>query len=190
MSTSYLKVSPLGVIVSHTTAGIYALILGIEDDDSRRIPILIAALEAQAIVAFLRKERFSRPLLHDIMAEILLLSGISLRKVVIYKKEKKIYHSRLVLCNSEGSVTEIEARTSDAIALAIRMEAPIFMSVDLAMQEAIVFEKDDTVEVHTGQNKYANYSDEDLEEALQLSIRNEQYEQATLIRDEMKKRKT
>jgi len=189
MSKSHFKVLPLGVIVSHSEAGVYALVMGIEHDDTRRIPILIGALEAQSIVAFLQKEGSARPFLHDVARDVFLSFDISLRKVVIYKKEKKIYYSRLVLCNANGDVSEIEARTSDAIALALRMNAPIFMPMELVEQNAIVFEKDDSVKMYNAENKYTNYSDEQLDELLQTAIRDELYEQATLIRDEIKKRK-
>ena len=189
MNKSHRKVIPLGVIVSHSEAGIYALIMGIEGDDLRRIPILIGALEAQAIIAFMRKEIFSRPLLHDVMMDMFSAFGMSLHEVVIYKKEKKIYYSRLILRNSTGDVKEIDTRTSDAVALALRMNAPIYMPVELIEKEAVVFEKDDNVELHNAENKYANYPDEKLEELLQTAIRDELYEQATLIRDEIKKRK-
>jgi uncharacterized protein len=181
-----------GMTVSQSQHNSYALVLG-EVNGARRLPIIIGAFEAQAIALELEKMRPSRPLTHDLFRNFADVYGINIEEVIINKFSEGIFHALLV-CNDGVAIKEIDSRTSDAIALALRFECPIYTYENILAQAGITFEEEvaeSEVEEETEEaiNDFNSFTTEDLEEQLHLAISDEDYEKATLIRDELHKRK-
>ncbi len=191
-----IRLNILGLSVSQTQSGAYALVLA-EEHGERRIPIIIGPVEAQAIAIQLEGLKPPRPLTHDLIKNIALAFDISLLEVTIHKLEEGIFFSEL-LCEMNGKEVRIDSRTSDAIALAIRFRCPIFTTEDILHKAGIVLEMNEEYSskpkeaenesFSPGKSIYAKYTLADLENALNEAIRNEDYEKASQIRDEIKKR--
>ncbi len=179
----------------------YALILG-EIDGERRIPIMIGAFEAQAIAVALEKITPSRPLTHDLMKNMMSLFEITLKEVIIDNMQDKVYYSKLV-CEQNEKLIEIDSRTSDAIALAIRYECPIYTFDRILDQTGYSLEakegpegkrikKTDSPtadsETKEGANSFSNLSLSQLQERLTRHLEDEEYEKAAQIRDEISRR--
>ena len=191
-----IRLNILGLSVSQTQSGAYALVLAEESGD-RRIPIIIGPVEAQAIAIQLEGLKPPRPLTHDLIKNIALAFDISLLEVTIYKLEEGIFYSEL-LCEMNGKEIRIDSRTSDAVALALRFRCPIYTSEDILKKAGIVLQledenspvrsfADDDIET-PGSSAYAQYSISELREMLTEAVQNEDYEKASVIRDEIKKR--
>jgi bifunctional DNase/RNase len=195
-----IRLNILGLSVSQTQSGAYALVLAEENGD-RRIPIIIGPVEAQAIAIQLEGLKPPRPLTHDLIKNMALAFNIVLLEVTIYKLEEGIFYSEL-LCEMDGKEVRIDSRTSDAVALALRFRCPIYTSEDILKKAGIVLEiedenspvrsyADDDDFEHSGPSEpstYSQYSLNELKEMLGEAIQNEDYEKASIIRDEMKKR--
>ena len=196
MSKVRLKV--LGLSCSQTQSGAYALILS-EENGNRRIPIVIGGFEAQAIAIGLERLHPPRPLTHDLFINFAKSFGISITEVNIYHLEEGIFYSELV-CMTNGSYIKIDARTSDAVALAIRCNCPIYTTEQIIDKAGIVFnvneerteqpepEKKEPQPTATGTDKYEKLSVKELKKLLSKSISNEDYEEASHIRDEIQRR--
>jgi len=192
-----IRLNILGLSVSQTQSGAYALVLA-EENGERRIPIIIGPVEAQAIAIQLEGLKPPRPLTHDLIKNIALAFNIALLEVTIYKLEEGIFYSEL-LCEMNGKEIKIDSRTSDAVALALRFRCPIYTTEDILKKAGIVLEledenspvrsfsdeEDDTSET----SSYSQYSLNELNEMLDEAVKNEDYEKASVIRDELKKRK-
>ena len=191
-----IRLNILGLSVSQTQSGAYALVLA-EEDGERRIPIIIGPVEAQAIAIQLEGLKPPRPLTHDLIKNIALAFDIALLEVTIYKLEEGIFYSEL-LCEMNGKEIRIDSRTSDAVALALRFRCPIYTSEEILQKAGIVLESDDEDspvrsmmdedEPETTGSSYAQYSTSDLHELLNEAIEDEDYEKASIIRDELNKR--
>ncbi|WP_163326019.1 bifunctional nuclease family protein [Draconibacterium mangrovi] len=191
-----IRLNILGLSVSQTQSGAYALVLA-EEDGERRIPIIIGPVEAQAIAIQLEGLKPPRPLTHDLIKNIALAFDIALLEVTIYKLEEGIFYSEL-LCEMNGKEIRIDSRTSDAVALALRFRCPIYTSEEILQKAGIVLESDDEnspvrsmmdeEELETTGSSYAQYSTSDLQELLNEAIEDEDYEKASIIRDELNKR--
>lgn len=191
-----IRLNILGLSVSQTQSGAYALVLAEENGD-RRIPIIIGPVEAQAIAIQLEGLKPPRPLTHDLIKNMALAFDITLLEVSIYKLEEGIFFSEL-LCEMNGKEIRIDSRTSDAVALALRFRCPIFTTEEILKKAGIVLElEDENSPIRsfadddigpTGSSTYAQYSQNELKEMLSDAIQNEDYEKASLIRDEIKKR--
>ena len=200
MSKVRLKV--LGLSCSQTQSGAYALILS-EENGNRRIPIVIGGFEAQAIAIGLERLHPPRPLTHDLFINFAKTFGITITEVNIYHLEEGIFYSELV-CMTNGSYMKIDARTSDAVALAIRCNCPIYTTEQIIDKAGIVFNAvDETAKQPeaqkaeaeaepqpsaTGTDKYEKLSVKELKKLLSKSISNEDYEEASHIRDEIQRR--
>jgi hypothetical protein len=191
-----IRLNILGLSVSQTQSGAYALVLAEENGD-RRIPIIIGPVEAQAIAIQLEGLKPPRPLTHDLIKNMALAFDIALLEVSIYKLEEGIFYSEL-LCEMDGKEIKIDSRTSDAVALALRFRCPIFTTEEILKKAGIVLEfedenspvrsySDDEIEP-TSSSSYAQYSQNELKEMLNEAVQNEDYEKASIIRDELKKR--
>lgn len=191
-----IRLNILGLSVSQTQSGAYALVLAEEFGD-RRIPIIIGPVEAQAIAIQLEGLKPPRPLTHDLIKNMALAFDIALLEVSIYKLEEGIFFSEL-LCEMNGKEIKIDSRTSDAVALALRFRCPIYTTEEILKKAGIVLEledesspirsfSDDEIEP-VGSSTYAQYSLSELREMLSEAVQNEDYEKASLIRDEIKKR--
>ena len=191
-----IRLNILGLSVSQTQSGAYALVLA-EEEGERRIPIIIGPVEAQAIAIQLEGLKPPRPLTHDLIKNMALAFDIALLEVTIYKLEEGIFYSEL-LCEMNGKEIRIDSRTSDAVALALRFRCPIYTSEEILQKAGIVLESDDENspvrsmmdedELETSGSSYAQYSTNDLQELLNEAIEDEDYEKASIIRDELNKR--
>ncbi|MFV0592977.1 MAG: bifunctional nuclease domain-containing protein [Draconibacterium sp.] len=191
-----IRLNILGLSVSQTQSGAYALVLA-EENGERRIPIIIGPVEAQAIAIQLEGLKPPRPLTHDLIKNIALAFDISLLEVTIYKLEEGIFYSEL-LCEMGGKEIRVDSRTSDAVALALRFRCPIYTSEEILKKAGIVLEHEDEQSPVRSifdedydepiPSSYSNYSANELQELLNEAIQNEDYEKASLIRDELNKR--
>lgn len=199
-SMKKLKMEIVAMSYSQSQSGAYALILGVEGM-SRRLPIIIGGYEAQAIAIELEKMKPARPLTHDLFKKFAHQYGINIVEVLINKFEEGIFFSKLV-CEKDGKITEIDSRTSDAVALALRFGCPIYalesiideagITMDENMEEealhGIQEEEDDPLS-EEDISAYEDYLLDELEEMLKKAIQEENYEEASRLRDEIKKRK-
>ena len=185
----------IGMSYSQSQSGAYALILG-DTHGKRRLPIIIGGFEAQAIAVELEKMKPSRPLTHDLFKNFADHYNIIIREVIIDKFLEGVFFAKLVCISPDGE-SEIDARTSDAVALAIRFNSPIFTYESILSQAGIIMEEK-TTEVNEGpseqveetlESEYADFTLDELEDTLKKAVENEEYEKASRIRDEIKSRK-
>ncbi|MFS2190292.1 bifunctional nuclease domain-containing protein [Mucilaginibacter sp. Mucisp84] len=194
-----IKLDIVGLSYSQTQSGAYALVLG-EVSGRRRLPIIIGSFEAQAIAIEIEKMTPSRPLTHDLFKSFAQAYQIEVQEVIIYNLVDGIFYAKLVCSDGKRSV-EIDARTSDAIAVAVRFDCPIFTYEFILSTAGIVIEGNDFVylenineapeekSVSASVSGYASISTEELKTKLQEALAEESYEKAAKIRDELNKRK-
>lgn len=202
---SLIKLTIKGISYSQTQTGAYALVLS-EMDGGRTLPIIIGAFEAQSIAIALEKEiRPPRPLTHDLFKTFSDRFSIEIKEVIIHKLVDGVFFSSLV-CEKEGVEEVIDTRTSDAIAIAVRFEAPIFTYENILDKAGVFLKIEDTLGLNDpseaseisldtknllGVDKdssYSKLSTSDLMEELEKAVADENYELAAKIRDEMSKR--
>jgi bifunctional DNase/RNase len=179
---------------SQSQSGAYALILE-ERNGKRRLPIIIGSFEAQAIAIELEKIKTPRPLTHDLFRSFAEAYNIRLTEVVINKFQEGVFFAKLV-CRLEDNEQEVDSRTSDAIALALRFNCPIFTYDSILEAAGIIADEDPETEeaapsagdMAGKEEVFSDYSDTELKEMLHLSVEREEYEKASQIRDELKKR--
>ena len=135
---SKIKLNVLGISYSHTQSGAYALVLA-EEKGPRRIPIIVGSFEAQAIAIQLEGLNPPRPLTHDLFYNFATLFKIDILEVNIYKLEEGIFFSKLTCFNGKETIN-IDSRTSDAIALALRFSCPIYTTEDILKRSGITLE--------------------------------------------------
>jgi bifunctional DNase/RNase len=197
-----VRLEIVGLSYSQTQSGAYALVLG-ESTGTRRLPIIIGGFEAQAIAIELEKMSPSRPLTHDLFKAFAETFDIKVTEVLIYNLVEGIFYAKLI-CNDGSRDVEIDARTSDAIALAVRFNCPIYTYEFILKSAGIVLdddtaaatgEGDTTPKEHAeevkvgGSDVYRDKSTEELKNMLQTALDEEQYEMASKIRDELNQRK-
>jgi len=195
-----IKLNVLGISYSQTQTGAYALVLT-EEQGERRIPIIIGGFEAQSIAIQLEGLKPPRPLTHDLFHNFASTFNITIREVTIYKLEEGVFYSKLI-CNNGGEDVTIDARTSDAIALALRFKCSIYTTEEILSKSGIVIDLEQekgkgasadpsaTSSSSTTQtSQYKDMETEELEDLLDEAVNNEEYEKASLIRDEIKRRK-
>ncbi len=203
---SLIRLIIKGISYSQTQNGAYALILS-EVDGERKLPIVIGAFEAQSIAIALEKEiKPPRPLTHDLFKNFCDRFTINIKQVIIHKLVDGVFYSSLI-CERDNIEEVIDARTSDAIALALRFDAPIFTYKNI-LDKAGVFLKGESGSLtpSTGKEKaqvddilaenvepegvdYKKMSLSELEDLLAQAVKNENYEKAARLRDEISKRK-
>lgn len=207
---SLVKLTIKGISYSQTQNGAYALILN-EADGERTLPIVIGAFEAQSIAIALEKEiKPPRPLTHDLFKSFADRFDIVVKQVIIHKLVDGVFYSSII-CERDKIEEIIDARTSDAIALALRFNAPIFTYKNILDKAGIYFNAK-TAEIE-GQNPndegilstpetfgsdsegkpgntYVSSSLSELHEALEKAVQDEDYEKAAKIRDEISKRES
>lgn len=190
-----IRLEILGMSYSQSQSGAYALILG-EAGGKRRLPIIIGGFEAQAIAIELEKMKPARPLTHDLLKSLAVAFHITVTEVIINKFFEGVFYAQLV-CNDGKQVIEIDSRTSDAVAIAIRFNCPIFTFENIMSAAGVVVDddkkEDDDSEWQDNEKREKNpwelLSVEELEKQIQMAIDNEEYEKASKIRDEIKRRK-
>jgi len=196
-----IKLDIVGLSYSQTQSGAYALVLG-EVSGRRRLPIIIGSFEAQAIAIEIEKMTPSRPLTHDLFKSLGEAYNIKIQEIVIYNLVDGIFYSKLICTDGKKSV-EIDARTSDAIAVAVRFDCPIYTFEFILSTAGIVIEGNDFVYLEnineTKEEKapvsantpggFAALSTDELRTKLQEALAEESYEKAAKIRDELNRRK-
>ncbi len=184
------------IALSHsiTQTHSYAVVLG-EMNGLRRLPIVIGGFEAQAIAVALERMLPSRPLTHDLMRNFMLAFNIELNEIVINDYQEGVFYSKLV-CSSANDTIEIDSRTSDALAMAVRFGCPIYTYEEILSNAGVSPDKQNkenksapiTSETGKGKDDLSSMKTEELKEMLEEVLEQEDYIKAISIRDELKKR--
>ncbi len=198
---SLVRLNIKGISYSQTQSGAYALVLS-EVDGERTLPIIIGAFEAQSIAIALEKEiKPPRPLTHDLFKSFADRFNIIVKQVIIHKLVDGVFYSSLI-CEYDKIEEIIDARTSDAIALATRFNAPIFTFENILDKAGVILKIKDETKILQSKFKMedlvadvveetTSYKDESLKELqnkLEKAVANEDYELAAKLRDEISKR--
>jgi len=201
-----IKLDIVGLSYSQTQSGAYALVLG-EEGGKRRLPIIIGGFEAQAIAIEIEKLTPSRPLTHDLFKTLSQTYNIEVQEAIIYNLVDGIFYAKLI-CDDGNGVKEIDARTSDAIAIAVRFNCPIYTYEFILSSAGIIIDGNDfkypegegmdiTSEVTanlesniTSETDVSTLSMDELKDLLNDAVNNESYEAAAKLRDEINKRKS
>jgi len=193
-----VRLEVVGLSYSQTQSGAYALVLG-EKGGKRRLPIVIGGFEAQAIAIEIEKMTPTRPLTHDLFKTFANSYNIEITEIIIYNLVEGVFFAKLV-CNREGKETEIDARTSDAIAIAVRFDCPIYTYEFILKDAGVVLdegaaEEDEFAEKPLKLDKpqyiegdLTTYTTAELNELLNNAIEEENYEKASKIHEELNKR--
>ncbi len=191
------RLSITGLVYNQTIVGTYGLVLS-EIDGNRRFSVMIGEPEAQSIAMKLNNKKSPRPLTHDLINNVLNVLGTKLDKILIYNMISDVFYSELHIRKSDEEVIIVDARTSDAVALAVRSDAPIYISSEIldivgTVVETTTPEKAEEVEEEVNAEDLT--SDEldllsmvDLEEILGMALHEEKYELAVNIRDAIKRK--
>ncbi len=197
-----VRLNIVGLSYSQTQSGAYALVLS-EEQGHRRLPIIIGGFEAQSIAIALEKDMVPpRPLTHDLFKQFANEFEIALREVVIHKLQDGVFFASLI-CLQNGEEASLDARTSDAVALAVRFGCPIFTYEKILKAAGIILEEEGTghkdeasePEKAAGSQKEPSedhlhkLNDSELQMLMQEAIEKEDYEKAAAIRDEIENRK-
>ena len=189
-----------GISYSQTQNGAYALILS-ELEGERKLPIVIGTNEAQSIAIAIEKEiKPPRPLTHDLFKNFCVRFDIKIKQVIIHKLVDGVFYSS-VICERDGIEEIIDSRSSDAIALAIRFEAPIYTYENILEKAGVIIKVEKEIdersllkELFSDENpevvstELKEKTTKELEELLKIAIQNENYESAAKIRDEISNR--
>lgn len=192
-----IKLEVLGLTYSQTQNNAYALILK-EVEGNRRLPIIIGGFEAQSIAIQIEKIKYSRPLTHDLFKNFATTFSINITEVIIYRMDEGVFYSHIV-CVGNDKTEKIDARTSDAVSLALHFNCPIYTFEEIMHSAAIdndpgsIFEELDNLDAEDdGDDEdgflFSKYSIQELKDLLQVALDDEDYEQASLIRDEIQLR--
>lgn len=183
------------VALSHSIhqSNSYAVILG-EINGLRKLPIVIGGFEANAIAVALERITPSRPLTHDLMRNFMLAFNIELHEIIIHDLQEGIFFSKLI-CSSPNDTVDIDSRTSDALALAVRFGCPIYIYDNVLKQANVMVDNDEkksdassSVSENVGEEKLKNMSLDELSTLLNEVLEQEDYIKAIAIRDEIKSR--
>ncbi len=185
-----VQLSVMALSYSQTQTGAYALILS-EENGSRRLPIIIGAVESQSIAIQLENIEPPRPLTHDLFKDFVNNFDIDIEEVNIHKMEDAIFYAEII-CTKDHNRIAIDARPSDAIAIALRIGCPIYATEAVMEKAGVILQTGKEIKstfekkIIDPLSKYQNYSLEDLEALLQKAIEDENYEEASQLRDEIK----
>lgn len=196
---SEIKINVAGLVYNQSVVGTYGLVLA-EENGKRRFSVMIGEPEAQSIALKMNNKKSPRPLTHDLILTILNVFGAKLDKVLIYDMVNDVFYSELHLIKGEMSMV-VDARTSDAIALAVRSDCEIYIreeiinivGMEVETSDPVNAEKEETEDVDAEQltsEELDMLSLEDLEELLNMAIKEEKYELAVNLRDAIKRKKT
>lgn len=189
-----IKLKVLGLSYSMSQAGAYALILA-DEQDLHRIPIVIGMPEAQSIAIQLEKLQTQRPLTHDLIKTLADAMKTRLKEVFIYRLNAGIFYSEL-LFETDMNLIKIDSRTSDAIALALRYDCPIYTTAEIIAKAGILVNHEDvavkeempSAPLMEAEEVARDYSVQELTRLLDEAVQNEEYEKASKFRDMLKER--
>ena len=182
-----IELNIIALANSESSKGNFALVLE-EASGFRRLPIVIGAFEAQAIAISLENMKPSRPMTHDLFKNTLGLLGVELVEVIISDLIDDIFRATMLAKQSDGTLLEIDARTSDAIAMAVRYGCPIYTTEAILQEAGIVLESPSKAFTNK-RGKLSDYSMEELERLLEKVLAKEDYESASKIRDAIEEKK-
>lgn len=196
---SEIELSIIGLIYNQSIAGTYGLVLN-EKYGNRRFSIMIGEPEAQSIALKLNNKKPPRPLTHDLIHNLIITFGATISKIVIYDMVNDVFFSNIILIKDNVEIS-LDARTSDSVALAVRFNNPIFIKSDIL--EIVGTEFDSDSETKEVKEEEINVDAEDLspeeldllsafdlEELLDMAIKEEKYELAVNIRDAIKRKES
>ena len=190
-----VKLEIVGLSYSQTQSGAYALVLA-ETGGKRSLPIIIGGFEAQAIAIELEKMTPTRPLTHDLFKSFAQSFQIEVVEVIIYNLVEGVFYAKLI-CSKDEKISEIDARTSDAIALGVRFKCPIYTYENILTSAGILLDENAELQQDSPSSEVSTtpseklattYNVEELEQQLLDAIENEDYELASRLRDEINKR--
>lgn len=181
----FIPVEIVGLSTSPSSGGAYALVLG-EVDGNRRLPIIIGASEAQAIALELEKIEPPRPMTHDLLREVFLSVDAEVSEVVIDELRDGTFYAKIKFSH-DGEEKELDARPSDAVALAVRVEVPIFVEVNVLEEAGIPTDEEGGIVKPEEAEEPQLSTLERLQSDLEKAIEQEDYEQAAKLRDEIAK---
>lgn len=194
-----IKLNIVALSHSVTQSHNYAVVLG-EENGNRRLPIVIGGFEAQAIAVALESMSPNRPLTHDLFKNTLSAFDLDLKEIVISNLIEGVFYATLVI-EKDGEVIEIDSRTSDAIAMAVRFKCPIYTLPFIMESAGVVLDEDEessrdgefgseavNYESEPKSKSITDLSTDELENKLNDVLAQEDYEQAALIRDEINRR--
>ncbi len=195
---SEIKINVAGLVYNQSVVGTYGLVL-VEENGKRRFSVMIGEPEAQSIALKMNNKKSPRPLTHDLILTILNVFGAKLQKVLIYDMVNDVFYSELHLMKGDISMV-VDARTSDAIALAVRSDCEIYIKEDIMGIVGMEVESMDPVNTQGEESEDIDaeqltpeeldmLSLEDLEELLNMAINEEKYELAVNLRDAIKRKK-
>lgn len=191
MSLIQLRVNRISY--SQNQSGAYAMILD-EVDGKRKLPVVIGEFEAQSIAVALDKDiKPHRPFTHDLFKNFAFRFDVAIKRVIITKLVDGVFYSSLI-CERDKIEEIIDSRTSDAISLALRFKAPIYTHESVLDKAGIILDKDENpskgkiIDELSDENNYDNLSIQELERAIKKAVKNEDYELAARLRDEISKR--
>lgn len=193
-----IRLEILGLSSSQSQAGSFALVLG-EEGRNRRLPIIIGMFEAQAIAIELEKITSNRPMTHDLFKSFAQAFAYNIHEIVISDLREGVFYAKIV-CSTTGAYKriEIDSRPSDAIAIGLRFNVPIYTYENILAEAGIVLADEDEDETpkrkpqekeKKSSTNLKDYSVEELETMLQEALADENYERAAKIRDEINNKK-
>ncbi len=189
---SEIKLVISGLVYNQTVVGTYGLILS-EEYGNRRFSVMIGEPEAQSIALKLNNKKSPRPLTHDLIKTILSVFDAQLLKVVIYDMVNDVFFSELHILKDDN-VLIVDARTSDAVALAVRSDCAIYIKSEILDIVGIVVEKDQEKDETTpdveniSEEELDDLSIEELNTLLEIAVKDEKYEKAVILRDTIKRK--
>ena len=195
--SGHIRLRVLGISYSQIQSGAYALILA-QADGPYRIPVVVGSAEAQSIAIKMEGIIPPRPMTHDLFASLSQAFGIELQDVFIHKFEEGIFSSELTFIDRTGKEVKLDARTSDAIAIAMRTNFPIWTTPEILEETGFIMEikdagtalpSDEEIEQSLNEPDLEKLSTEELEEMLAKCIENEEYEEAARIKGIISTRK-
>ncbi|WP_338222226.1 bifunctional nuclease family protein [Algoriphagus confluentis] len=195
----HIELEILGLSSNHSQSGSFTLVMG-EVDGNRRLPIVIGMFEAQAIAIEIEKIIPNRPMTHDLFKSFAESFHFHIDRILVSDMKEGVFYAKII-CKSELTVVEIDSRPSDAIAIAVRFNAPIFCAEKVMAEAAIEFTEEDRKIAEKEEAKapaqkvttqkessLKDFSLDKLNQMLEKAINNEDYEKAARIRDEINKR--
>lgn len=197
-----IKLEILGLSSSQSQSGSFALVLG-ETEGNRRLPIIIGMFEAQAIAIEIEKIIPNRPMTHDLFKSFAHNFDFTVNEIIISDLKEGVFFAKIV-CNNGGGVIEVDARPSDAIAIGLRFDVPIFTYENILSEAGIVLSDEEEEDAgkekvpdkkkpvvkkeKKGSSELKDLSTDKLQDLLDTALKKENYEEAAKIRDEINKR--